>query len=209
MGRVLGALAHRSPARRAFVATAIALALWLGSWTLSYLLIAEGALRELMASRIPTDLLTAGPFLGLTIFSWNLFFGVGAIVIGSMVGIGRISLGYFAPWWWAVGYGIALGTNSFVITVPGVKYAPQLDILWSHIGGREILAYLLVAAALANIHVWRPRRWRDLGLARVRAISDVRLSYAEMACLAGAFTLLAWSASVEAAAVAAFLRLSQ
>lgn len=206
MGRLFSALAHRSPAHRTLVATGIALGLWLTSWTLSYLLIGEGALREVMASRIPTDLFTSSPSLGLTIFSWNLLFGVGAIVIGSLIGIGRISLGYFAPWWWAIGYGVALGTNSFVITVPGVKYAPQLDILWSHIGGREILAYLLVASALANVHLWKPRRWHDLSLSRVKAFRDVRLSRAEMACLAGALTLLAWTASIEAAGVAAFLR---
>jgi hypothetical protein len=204
--RVHEALTHRSPARRAIVASAIALGLWLGSWTFSYLAIGEGALRELMASRVPTDLLISGPSLGLMIFSWNLLFGVGSIVIGSMFALGRVSLGYFAPWWWAVGYGVALGTNSFVLTVPGVKYAPQLNVLWSHIGGREILAYLLIAAALANVHVWRPRRWHDLTLSRVRAFRDVRLSYAEVACLGGALTLLAWTASVEAAAVAAFLR---
>jgi hypothetical protein len=205
MGRVLAALTHQSPARRAVVATAIALGLWLGSWTISYLVVAEGALREVMAARVPADLLTAGPSLGLTIFSWNLLFGVGAIAVGSLVGLGRLSLGYLAPWWWAVAYGIALGTNSFVLTVPG-KYAPSLDVLWSHIGGREILAYLLIAAALANVHVWRPRRWHDLSLSKVRALRDVRLSAAELACLAGALTLLAWTASVEAAGVAAFLR---
>lgn len=204
VGRVLAALTHPSPARRALVASAIALGLWLASWTLSYLVIAEGALREVMAARVPADLLTSGPSLGLTIFSWNLLFGVGAIVIGSLVGVGRLSLGYFAPWWWAVAYGIALGTNSFVLTIPG-KYAPSLDVLWSHIGGREILAYLLVAAALANVHVWRPRQWHDLSLSRVRTFRDVRLSAAELACLCGALVLLAWTAAVEAAGVAAFL----
>ncbi|MGH2379088.1 MAG: hypothetical protein ACRDGT_11510 [Candidatus Limnocylindria bacterium] len=206
MGRIVRSLTHRSPVRRALVATAIALGLWLGSWTFSYLLIGEGVLREIMASRVPAGLLTAGPSLGLTIFSWNLLFGVGAILIGSLVGVGRVSLGYFAPWWWAVGYGVALGTNSFVLTVPGVKYAPQLDILWSHVGGREILAYLLVAAALANVHVWRPRRWHDLSLLRVRAFRDVRLNAAELSCIAGALTLLAWTGRVEAAGVAAFLK---
>lgn len=206
MGRVLAALTHRSPARRALAATAIAVGIWFGSWTVSYLAIGEGVLRELMASRVPTELLTSGPSLGLTIFSWSLLFGVGAIVIGSLVGIGRFSLGYLAPWWWALGYGVALGTNSFVLTVPGAKYAPQLDVLWSHVGGREIFAYLLIAAALANVHVWRPRRWHDLTLSRVKTLRDVRLSTAELACLAGALTLLAWTASVEAAGVAAFLR---
>jgi hypothetical protein len=43
----------------------------LGSWEISYLLIGEGVLRELMASRVPVDLLTASPSLGLTIFSWD------------------------------------------------------------------------------------------------------------------------------------------
>lgn len=205
MGRILGALTHSSPLRRAIVATAIAAGLWVGSWTLSYLLISEGALREVMASRIPTELFAESPSLGMTIFSWNLFFGVGAILAGSLVGLGRLSLGYFAPWWWAIGYGVALGTNSFVITVPGMKYAPSIDVLWSHIGAREILAYLLVAAALANVHLWRPRRWHDLTLSKVRAVRDVRLKTGELACLASALVLLAWTASVEAAGVAAFL----
>lgn len=162
------------------MATGIAAALWLAAWTLSYLALGEGALRTLMSARVADDVFTAGPSLAVTIFSWNLLFGVGAIVVGSFFAIGRVSLGYFAPWWWALGYGVALGTNSFVLTVPG-KLAPRLDILWQHIGAREILAYLLVAAALSNIHVWRPRRWHDLSLSRVRAFADIRLGVGELA----------------------------
>src|SRR5437773_2020923 len=204
MGRVQRALTHASPVRRALTASAIALVLWLGAWTLSYLLIGEGALREVLSSRVPEGVFTAGPSLAITIFQWNLVFGVGAIVVGSLVAIGPISLGYLAPWWWALGYGVALGTNSFVLTVPG-KLAPRLDILWQHIGAPEILAYILVAAALANIHLWRPRRWYDLTLRRVRHLTEIRLRTSELACLAAAFTLLAWTASREAAGVIAFL----
>jgi hypothetical protein len=160
-----------------------------------------------MASRVPQEVFTKSPSLGVTIFSWNLVFGVGSIVLGSMFAIGRISLGYFAPWWWALGYGVALGTNSFVLTVPG-KLAPDPSVLWQHIGGREILAYILVAAALANIHLWRPRRWHDLKLSKVRALRDLHLRHAEVACIAGALALLAWTASIEAAGVAAFLGLN-
>lgn len=205
MGRVLAALTHHSPAPRAFTAVVIAFALWIGAWTLSYLLIGEGALREVMSSRVPDDVFRPGPSLAMTIFTWNLLFGVGAIAMGSMFAIGRISLGYLAPWWWALGYGIALGTNSFVLTVPG-KLAPDPSVLWQHIGGREILAYILIAAALANIHVWRPRRWHDLKLSRVRTFSDLRLRPSELACIAGALALLAWTANIEAAGVIAFLR---
>lgn len=187
------------------MATGIAAALWLSAWTLSYLAVGEGALLAVMSARVPDAVFTAGPSLAVTIFSWNLLFGVGAIVVGSFFAIGRISLGYFAPWWWALGYGVALGTNSFVLTVPG-KLAPRLDILWQHIGAREILAYLLVAAALSNIHVWRPRRWHDLSLSRVRAFADIRLGLGEVAAVAGALALLAWTANVEAAGVIAFLK---
>ena len=205
MGRVLGWLTHHSPAPRAVAAVAIALGLWLGSWSLSYLVVGEGALREVMATRVPDDVLRSGPTLAMTIFWWNVLFGVGSIVVGSMFAIGRISLGYFAPWWWALGYGVALGTNSFVLTVPG-KIAPDPSILWRHIGAREILAYLLVAAALAHIHMWRPRRWHDLKLSKVRAVADIRLRTTELACIAGALALLAWTAKVEAAGVTAFLK---
>lgn len=205
MGGVLAALTHYHPAPRALTAVGIATGLWLVAWTLSYLAIGEGALREVMSSRVPDGVFTAGPALAATIFWWNLAFGVGSIVLGSMFAIGRVSLGYFAPWWWALGYGVALGSNSFVLTVPG-KLAPDPSVLWQHIGGREILAYVLVAAALANIHMFRPRRWHDLTLSRVRAFADVRLRPTELACIAAAVALLAWTASIEAAGVIAFLK---
>lgn len=205
VGRIAGPLTDGGIVRRALTASAIAFALWLSAWTLSYLALGEGVLRQAMSARVADGLLSSGPSLAVTIFSWNLVFGVGAIVVGSFFAIGRVSLGYFAPWWWALGYGVALGTNSFVITVPG-KLAPRLDILWQHIGAREILAYLLVAAALANIHLWQPRRWHDLTLSRVRAFADVRLRPGELAAVVGALVLLAWTANVEAAGVLAFLR---
>lgn len=204
MRLIVGALTHRSPLPRAITATLIALGLWILAWTVSYLFLSEGLLRDLMSARVPDEVLFAGPSLGATIFQWNLLFGMGAIVLGSLFAIGKLSLGYIAPWWWAIGYGVALGTNSFVLTVPG-KLAPRLDIFWQHIGAREILAYLLVAAALANIHFWRPRRWYDLTLSRVRGLRDLRLRGAELGFIAGGLVLLAWTAGVEAAAVTAYL----
>ena len=187
------------------MATGIAVVLWLAAWTVSYLAVGEGALRAIMSARVPGAALEPGPLLAMTIFSWNLVFGVGAIVVGSLFAFGPLSVGYFAPWWWALGYGVALGTNSFVLTVPG-KLAPRLDILWQHIGAREILAYILVAAALSNIHLWRPRSWHAMTLSRVRALTDIRLGITEVACLVGAIVLLFWSANVEAAGVIAFLQ---
>ena len=204
MANVLGVLNHRSPLSRVLGAVIVAFAIWIAAWALSYQLLAEGVLRDVLTARVPDDVLKAGPTLAFSIFGWNLLFGVGAIVAASLFAIGPVSLGYFAPWWWALGYGVALGTNSFVVTVPG-KIAPRIDILWQHIGAPEILAYVLVAAALANIHLWRPRRWYDFTLRKVRTLGDIRLHASELACIAAAFTLLAWTASREAAGVIAFL----
>ncbi|HEY6958477.1 MAG TPA: hypothetical protein VI814_06625 [Candidatus Limnocylindria bacterium] len=205
MGSIVGALTHRDPVRRAITASAIALVLWFGAWTISYLVLAEGVLRDAMSSRVPDGILQSPDSLAQTIFTWNLVFGVGSIVLGSFFAIGPLSLGYFAPWWWALGYGVALGTNSFVITVPG-KIAPRIDMLWEHIGAPEILGYLLVAAALANIHIWRQRRLRDWKLAQVRRIADIRLHWSELACFAAALLVLAWTAHTEAAGVLAFIK---
>ena len=205
MGSILRSLTHKSPIRRTITASLIAVGLWLAAWTLSYSFLSEGSFRDILTIRVPDQVLFAGPSLGAAIFQWNVIFGVGAIVVGSLFAVGRLSLGYVAPWWWAIGYGVALGTNSFVLTVPG-KLAPRLDVMWQHIGAREILAYLLVAAALANIHFWKPRRWYDLTLSRVRGWTDLRLRSSELACFAGALVLLAWTASIEAAGVSAFLR---
>ena len=201
---VLRALTHASPVMRTVTASFIALALWIGAWTVSYFFLSEGLLRGVLTARVPDEVLLSGPSLGATIFQWNLLFGMGAIGLGSLFAIGKLSLGYIAPWWWAVGYGIALGTNSFVLTEPG-KLAPNLSVMWQHIGAREILAYLLVAAALANIHFWRPRRWYDLTLSRVRGLRELRLRGLELTFVAGGLVLLAWTAGIEAAGVTAYL----
>ena len=89
--------------------------------------------------------------------------------------------------------------------MPG-KLAPWLDILWQHISAREILAYILVSAALANIDLFRPKRWHDMTLDRVRALGDIRLGATEVALMGGALALLFWTANVEAAGVIAFLK---
>ena len=204
MGIILHALTHASPVTRAITASLIALGLWIGAWTLSYLFLSEGILRGVMTARVPDEVLLAGPSLGATIFQWNLLFGMGVIALGSLFAIGKLSLGYIAPWWWAIGYGVALGTNSFVLTEPG-KLAPNLSVMWQHIGAREILAYLLVAAALANIHFWRPQRWYDMTLSRVRGLRELRLRGLELTFVAGGLVLLAWTAGIEAAGVTAYL----
>ena len=86
-----------------------------------------------------------------------------------------------------------------------MRIAPQLDIAWQHVGLRELSAYLLAAAALADRHLWFQRSVWDWRLSRVRAWRELRLSRAEIALLAGAVVLLAWSAVTEASQIAAII----
>ena len=78
MGNILAILTHRSPLSRVLGGVAIAFVLWLAAWAISYQVLSEGVLREVMSARVPDDVLKAGPSLAFSIFGWNLLFGVGA-----------------------------------------------------------------------------------------------------------------------------------
>lgn len=185
---------------------AVGVALWLGAWTVAYLWLPDGslALKLALAAAAPIDAAQGASGVAATIFSWNLVLGVGVVALCSLFAVGRLSFGYIAPWWWFTAYGVALGTDSFVIA-SGERLAPQAHVLWTHVGLWELLAYVLVAAALAHAHQWRHRRLRDLQLARVRSWGQVRLRPAEYACLAAAVVLLAWTATVEGSQIARLL----
>ena len=71
-----------------------------------------------------------------------------------------------------------------------------------HAGVREMLAYFIVAAVLANATLWRQRRLTDRRLVRVRHLRDLRFTLPEVALLASGFVILAWSAALEAGQIA-------
>lgn len=194
-------LRHGNPAVRVAVAWTVGVALLVAAWTLSYRWMPEGAVGWSLASHLPLDALRERVSLTAGIFGWNLLIGGLAIVGASLFRIGGIPLSYVAPWAWFAIYGVALGTNSFAITTPGARLAPQLDVAWSHVGLRELSAYLFAAAALADRHVWSQRSWLDWRVSRVRSWGQLRLRRGEIALLAGALALLAWSAASEAAQI--------
>lgn len=201
-----GGLTHANPAVRAGVGWAIGVAVLLSAWSLSYRWLPEGVVGWSLASQLPLDALREETPLTAGILAWNLVVGGIAVFVASFFRVGRIPLAYVAPWAWFALYGVALGTNSFAITTPGARLAPQLDIAWSHIGLRELSAYLLAAAALADRHLWQQRSWWDWRVSRVRSWAELRLTRAEGLLLGGALVLLAWSAAVEATQIAEILR---
>ena len=198
-------LTHRNVAVRAAAAWVIGVAALIGAWLVSYRYMPEGAVSFSLASQLPLESLRQQASLTAGIFLWNLAVGGTALFLSSLFRLGRIPLAYLAPWAWFALYGIALGTNSFAITTPGMRLAPELDVAWRHVGLRELSAYLLAAAALADRHIWLQRSIWEWRLSRVRSWQELRLSRSEAALLVGAVALLAWSAMTEAAQIAAIL----
>src|SRR5438552_10754281 len=138
-----------------------------------------------------------------TLFIWNAAFGLWCIALASLYRGCPCSLSYFAPWSWLLRFGIALGTNSFALFVPGAR-VPPLDIrsIVSHAGIPELIAYVVLATVLANASLWRQRRITDRHLVRVRYLRDIRLTRLELSLVVVAFALLAGAALLETSQIA-------
>ena len=200
---LLGALAHRSALVRLATAGTIGLVGFVVAWTLAYLVLPEGATRFTLRLLPSLDARSDSAGVATTLFIWNAAFGFGVIALASLYSIGPISLAYFAPWTWLVRFGIALGTNSFALFVPGARTSPlDLQSIVSHAGIPELIAYIVLATVLANASLWRQRRLTDRNLVRVRRLRDIRLSRLELSLVAVAFVLLAGAALIETSQIA-------
>src|SRR6058998_3035617 len=197
-------LAHPSPLVRLAAAAALGAVGLTLAWAAGYALLPEGALRFTLGLVPALDARADATGVATTIFVWNVGFGFGVIALASLYSVGPISLAYFAPWTWLVRFGIALGTNSFALFVPGARTSP-LDprVLASHAGVPELLAYIVLATVLANASLWRQRRLTDRNLVRVRRLRDIRLTRLELSLVAVAFALLAGAALIETSQIAA------
>ena len=173
------------------------------AWTLAYLVLPEGATRFTLGLLPTLDARGDSAGVATTLFIWNAAFGFGVIALASLYSIGPISLAYFAPWTWLVRFGIALGTNSFALFVPGARIPPlDLRSIVSHAGIPELVAYIVLATVLANASLWRQRRLTDRNVVRVRYFRDIRLTRMELSLVAVAFVLLAGAALIETSQIA-------
>ena len=200
---LLGALAHRSALVRLATAGAIGVIGFVAAWTVAYLVLPEGATRFTLRLLPSLDARADSAGVAATLFIWNAAFGFGVIALASLYSVGPISLAYFAPWTWLVRFGIALGTNSFALFVPGARTSPlDLQSIISHAGIPELIAYIVLATVLANASLWRQRRITDRNLIRVRYLRDIRLTRLELSLVAVAFVLLAGAALIETSQIA-------
>lgn len=200
---VLGALAHRSALVRLATAATVGLIAFVVAWTVAYAVLPEGATRFTLRLLPSLDARADSAGVATTLFVWNAAFGFGVIALASLYSIGPISLAYFAPWTWLVRFGIALGTNSFALFVPGARIPPlDLRSIVSHAGIPELIAYIVLATVLANASLWRQRRITDRNLVRIRYLRDIRLTRLELSLVAFAFALLAGAALIETSQIA-------
>ena len=197
------ALAHRSALVRLATAAAIGVSAFALAWTVAYLVLPEGATRFTLGILPTLDARADSAGVAATLFIWNAAFGFGVIALASLYSIGPISLAYFAPWTWFVRFGIALGTNSFALFVPGARIPPfDLRSIISHAGIPELVAYIVLATVLANASLWRQRRITDRHLVRIRHLRDIRLTRVELSLVVVAFALLAGAALLETSQIA-------
>ena len=187
---ISGLLAHPNLLIRISAATAAGFIVFLASWTASYAWLPEGFYRIFWQPSVEGN-------DALTLFAWNLM-TVGVTAFASLFVINRFPAGYLIPFFVFGLYGGLLGTNSFFIPDPAGPQAPTLNVIWTRSGLREALAYLLVAAALTNVYLWRQPSWWSTRLERIRSWRDVRLSRAEILLVIVAIALLFWAVYVEA-----------
>jgi hypothetical protein len=201
---LVAALTHRSPLVRLLTAAAVgALALVL-AWTIAYSVLPEGATRFTLGLAPALDAKGHALHVAATLFVWNVGFGFGVIGLASLYSVGPISLAYLAPWTWLVRFGVALGTNSFALFVPGARVPPlDLRVILAQAGVPELVAYIVLATVLANASLWRQQRITDRRLVRVRRFRDLRLTRVELALAGVAFVLLGAAAILETAQIAA------
>ena len=188
---------------RLATAAAIGISVFLVAWTVAYLILPEGATRFTLGLLPNLDARSDSAGVATTLFVWNAAFGFGVIALASLYSIGPISLAYFAPWTWLIRFGIALGTNSFALFVPGARIPPwDLRSIVSHAGIPELVAYIVLATVLANASLWRQRRITDRHVVRIRRLRDIRLTRLELSLVAVAFALLAGAALIETSQIA-------
>ncbi len=200
---LLRSLSHRSAFVRLATAAVVGVFAFVAAWTVAYVLLPEGATRFTLGLLPTLDARADSAGVATTLFIWNAGFGFGVIALASLYSIGPISLAYFAPWTWLIRFGIALGTNSFALFVPGARI-PPLDMrsIISHAGIPELIAYIVLATVLANASLWRQRRLTDRNLVRIRQFRDIRLTRVELSLVVVAFMLLAGAALIETSQIA-------
>ena len=155
------------------------------SFLSGYYLLPEGFMRSSPYSAIGSFVASATSFWGE--FGLTLLFNLGIVIVvcilTNLQQLNGIPMGYIVLVILGIFSGLVSGTNSF--SASDLKQFNAWDgmALGMSIGGIEMLAYVLVISATANIGLENYRNlWRWKG-EKIKSLRDIRLSVSERFCL--------------------------
>ena len=177
----------------------------LGAYLLGFYFLPEGLMRGTPAVAVGGAVAKTGSFwpqLGLTLL-WNVGLAAVLVVVLNLTRVKRFPVGYLYPIVMGVFGGLISGTNSFAASDLTHYNAWEGMALGLSIGGLEMLGYVLVAAATANLTMEQYRSWwrwsGEWKPTRIRRFRDLRLTRSEMITLALALLLFLVAAYRETA----------
>lgn len=154
------------------------------SFLFGYYFLPEGFLRSTPYSAIGSLVATASSFwgeFGLTLL-FNLSTVIVVCILTNLQQLKHIPIGYLVPVVLGIFAGLVSGTNSFAASDLRQFNAWDGMALGMSIGGIEMLAYVLVISATANIGLYNYEslaQWRG---EKISSLRDIRLSASEIFC---------------------------
>jgi len=155
------------------------------SFLSGYYLLPEGFMRGSPYSAIGSFVASATSFWGE--FGLTLLFNLGIVIVvcvlTNLQQLKRIPMGYVVPVVLGIVSGLVSGTNSF--SASDLKQFNAWDgmALGMSIGGVEMLAYVLVISATANIGLYNYGSLLQSQGEKIKNLRDIRLSASEAFCL--------------------------
>jgi hypothetical protein len=155
------------------------------SFLAGYYLLPEGFMRGSPYTAIGSLVASTSSFwseLGLT-----LLFNLGTVfvvcILTNLQQVKRIPVGYVVPVTLGIISGLISGTNSFSNSDLKLFNAWDGMALGMSIGGLEMLAYVLVISATANIGLYNYESLSQWNGEKIKNLRDIRLSMPEIFCL--------------------------
>jgi hypothetical protein len=171
------------------------------SFLFGYYLLPEGFMRGSPYSAIGSFVASATSFWGE--FGLTLLFNLGTVIVVCMLTnlqqFKGMPIGYIVPIILGITSGLVSGTNSFSASDLRQFNAWEGMALGMSIGGIEMLAYVLVISATANIGVTQYRSLRQWKGEKIKNLRDIRLSASEIFCLCLGILMIAIAAYRETA----------
>ncbi len=166
------------------------------SFLLGYHFLPEGFMRGSPYSAIGSFVASASSFWSE--FSLTLLFNLGTVIVvcilTNLQQFKHVPAGYIVPVVLGVVSGLVSGTNSFAASDLKQFNAWDGMALGMGIGGIEMLAYVLVISATANIGLYNYESLKQWQGEKLKTLRDIKLSKSEIFCLGLGISMIVFAA---------------